>query len=113
MELVREAARLHGAVSTVDLGGHAGQTVRVAGVLVTDRRVRTKEGRYMKFLMLEDLAGTVEVVLFPEAYRRVGPRLSGGGPFLVTGVVRTVHGALTLDAEDVEPLRPVEADLPA
>ena len=47
-------------------------------------------------------------VLFPEAYHSVGPRLLGPGPFLVTGVVRGDHGALTLDAKDVEVLSPDE-----
>ncbi len=106
MELVREAARTRGAVPTTELGRHVGRVVGVAGFLVTERRVRTKKGLYMKFLMLEDLHGTIEATLFPEAYARVGPRLSGGGPFLVTGVVRNDHGALTLDAQDVERLAP-------
>jgi DNA polymerase III alpha subunit len=55
----------------------------------------------MKFLMLEDARGTVEVTVFPRAYARVGHRLVGAGPFLVTGRVRADHGALTLDARDV------------
>ena len=108
MELVREGARARGAIPTTALSRHVGETVKVAGWLVTDRRVRTKKGRHMKFLMLEDLEGTVEAVLFPEAYHRLGPRLSGAGPFLVTGVVRRDHGALTFDARDVEVLAPDE-----
>ena len=106
MELVREAARTRGAVPTTEIGRHVGRVVGVAGFLVTERRVRTKKGLYMKFLMLEDLHGTIEAALFPEAYARVGARLSGGGPFLVTGVVRNDHGAVTLDAQDVERLAP-------
>jgi len=106
MELVREAARTRGAVPTTEIGRHVGRVVGVAGFLVTERRVRTKKGLYMKFLMLEDLHGTIEAALFPEAYARVGSRLSGGGPFLVTGVVRNDHGAVTLDAQDVERLAP-------
>ena len=60
----------------------------------------------MKFLMLEDLHGTVEVTLFPRAYARAGHRLTDAGPYLVTGVVRNDHGALTLDARDVVRLHP-------
>ena len=104
MELVRDAAESGGAIATTDLSRHVGEIVKIAGWLVTDRRVRTKKGRYMKFLMLEDLHGTVEVTLFPEAYHRVGSRLVGAGPWLVSGLVRADHGALTLDARDVEAL---------
>jgi len=109
-ELLEEAAREAGAVPTTELEHHAGKRVRVAGWVVTERRVRTRPreqgqvGRYMKFLMLEDLHGTVEVTLFPHAYALVGHRLSGAGPYLVTGVVRADHGALTLDARDLERL---------
>jgi DNA-directed DNA polymerase III PolC len=111
MELVRGAARAEGAVATTSLSRHVGKPVKVAGWLVTDRRVRTADGRYMKFLMLEDLHGTVEVTFFPDAYRRAGPRLVGAGPFLVTGVVRKDHGALTVDARDVAVLEPDEGML--
>jgi DNA polymerase III alpha subunit len=108
MALVRDAAKRHGAVATTALAPHVGGTVSVAGFVVTDRRVRTAKGRYMKFLMLEDLSGTVEAVLFPEAYHRLGPRLSGPGPFLATGLVRRDHGALTLDVREVALLAPDE-----
>jgi DNA-directed DNA polymerase III PolC len=109
MELVKGAAKRHGAVATTALAQHVGRTVAVAGFVVTDRRVRTTKGRYMKFLMLEDLSGTVEAVLFPEAYHRCGPRLAGPGPFLATGLVRHDHGALTLDVREVALLAPDES----
>ncbi len=111
-ELWAEAAKEAGAIPTTDLQGRVGRKVKVAGWIVTDRRVRVRpkaggerpqrpEGRYMKFLMLEDLHGTVEVTLFPDAYARAGHRLSGAGPFLVRGIVRDDHGSLTLDARDI------------
>jgi DNA polymerase III subunit alpha len=109
MELVKGAAKRHGAVATTALAQYVGRTVAVAGFVVTDRRVRTAKGRYMKFLMLEDLSGTVEAVLFPEAYHRCGPRLAGPGPFLATGLVRRDHGSLTLDVRDVARLAPDES----
>lgn len=112
--LIEDAARTAGAVATDALAQHVDEVVRVAGWVVTDRRVRVRAaptasashstpsvGRYMKFLMLEDARGTVEVTVFPRAYARVGHRLVGAGPYLVTGRVRSQHGALTLDARDV------------
>jgi len=119
-ELWADAAREAGAIPTTELARHAGRKVKIAGWIVTDRRVRVREhtrdepgrserprppqGRYMKFLMLEDLHGTVEVTIFPDAYARVGHRLGAAGPFLVSGIVRDDHGSLTLDARDVERL---------
>ncbi|MDA1195788.1 MAG: DNA polymerase III subunit alpha, partial [Planctomycetota bacterium] len=103
-----DRAKEAGAIATTALADHVDRTVRVVGWIVTDRRVRVRKhgaaGRYMKFLMLEDAHGTVEVTLFPDAYARVGHRLAGAGPFLVTGRVRQDHGALTLDARDLTTL---------
>ena len=65
------------------------------------KRTARSAGRFMKFLMLEDRHGTVEVTVFPKVYAHVGHLLVGAGPFLVTGRVRDDHGALTLDARDV------------
>lgn len=109
-EPFEEAAREAGAQPTATLARHVGERVRVAGWIVTERRVRLRDGargggRFMKFLMLEDASGTVEVTLFPAAYARVGHRLRDGGPYLVEGRVRVDHGALTLDAESVSGLR--------
>jgi len=108
LELWADEAKEAGAVRTVDLAQHAGEDVKVAGWIVTDRRVRVRGkghhphgGKYMKFLMLEDLHGTVEVTVFPRAYARIGHLLTNAGPYLVSGTVRDDHGALTLDAQDV------------
>jgi DNA polymerase III alpha subunit len=112
-ELIQDAAEEAGAVSTTELHRYVNRRVRIAGWIVTERRVRTRVrgqqaghavGSYMKFLMLEDLHGTVEVTLFPRAYAQIGHRLHGAGPYLVTGVVKNDHGALTVDGRDVERL---------
>ena len=113
-ELLEEAATEAGAVPTTQLPRHAGRRVRIAGWIVTERRVRVRErgqadgharGRYMKFLMLEDVHGTVEVTLFPRTYARIGHRIQGSGPYLVQGTVKNDHGALTVDAHDIVPLQ--------
>ena len=98
-----------GAVPIATLAERVGQVVRVAGWIVTDRRVRVRaegpsKGRYMKFVMLEDTSGNVEVTFFPRVYTQVGHRLVDAGPYVVHGRVRDDHGSLTLDAHDVQRL---------
>ena len=39
----------------------------------------------MMFLSLEDLSGMLDVVLFPDAYRRSRDAIHSNGPLLVTG----------------------------
>ena len=51
----------------------------------------------MYFLTLEDLDGLLDVVFFPDAYRRNRAALQGGGPWLISGTVE-------MDAERGEAL---------
>ncbi len=46
------------------------QPVTVGGIVKTARPFYTKKGRNMSFITLEDLTGSVEVIVFPELYQR-------------------------------------------
>ncbi|RMD85437.1 MAG: DNA polymerase III subunit alpha [Candidatus Dadabacteria bacterium] len=78
--------RLLGAVSVGDLESRGDQeTVRVAGVTNTVRLKNNRRGdRYATF-NLEDLEGVVEVIAWPEVYRRCEAAIVGREPVLVVG----------------------------
>ncbi|MBL7139829.1 MAG: DNA polymerase III subunit alpha [Planctomycetes bacterium] len=78
-----------------------GQVVTVAGLLFAERRARTRTGEFMKFISLEDPTGTVEAVLLPDAYQRLGGRITTRGPYLVTGTVEEHFGAVSLIVSDL------------
>ncbi|MBE3096281.1 MAG: DNA polymerase III subunit alpha [Planctomycetes bacterium] len=78
-----------------------GKQVCVAGLLFAARRARTRDGRFMKFISLEDETGIVEAVLLPDAYQRLGGRLSTRGPYIVSGAVEDHLGALSLIVSDL------------
>ena len=78
---------------------HVGRRVTVAGWLVTMRRAVTTKREYMKFVTLEDRFGTMEVILFPETYRRFGHVLRSYGPYIVRGKVEQNHRALGITAD--------------
>ena len=46
----------------------------------------------------------MECVLFPDAYRRLGARLRGSGPFVLEGVVARPPAPPVLSVEGVEDL---------
>jgi len=71
--------------------------VTVAGLRQSGHRSRTTKGESMMFLTLEDLSGMLDVVLFPDAYRRSKEVIHSSAPLLVTGVVE-------IDASRGEPL---------
>ena len=101
LELVADKIAAAHAISTLDAAERIGQHVTVAGVRQTSHRSKTAKGESMLFLTLEDLSGTMEVVLFPQAYRQAKDILSSSKPFLITGTVE-------MDTERGEPFLKVE-----
>jgi DNA polymerase III alpha subunit len=99
----RAARRAQGFTPAGDLEGAEGRRVRVIGAAAAARRVPTARGERMLFLTLDDGTGLAECTLFPGAYRRAAPRLGGLGPFVAEGRVESQYGAVTLNAERVEP----------
>ena len=97
LELVAERIGKAGAINTLEAAGRIGQRVTVAGVRQAGRRSRTAKGEWMMFLTLEDLEGMLDVVVWPDVYRRVRQSLGGSGPVLVTGMVE-------MDATRGEPI---------
>jgi len=59
--------------------------VSVAGIVSQYRRRQTKKGDPMAVLTLEDRAGRLEVVVFPEAFRKYGRVLEDDKLLVVTG----------------------------
>ena len=97
-----------GVISTVEAALRTGQTVRVAGLRQMVFRSQTARGESMAFLTLEDLEGMLDVVLFPDAYRRARSSLaSASTPIVIEGVVEmdTNTGEPVLHAQKVWKLR--------
>lgn len=82
-----ELVDTHGALTSIEALAQRGRRVTVAGIRQGSRRSRTAKGEAMMFLTLEDLAGRLDVILFPDAYRRAKTLLSGSTPLLITGVI--------------------------
>lgn len=97
LDLVAEQIRAAGAITTVEAAGRVGQQVTVAGLRQSGHRSMTAKGESMMFLTLEDLAGMLDVVLFPDAYRRAREVIHSSAPLLVTGVME-------MDLSQAEPL---------
>ncbi len=62
-----------------------GQVVTVAGIVSTVSRKVTKKGDSWAVIMLEDLAGAIEVMFFPAAYSQVGAHLAEDAVVVVRG----------------------------
>jgi DNA polymerase III subunit alpha len=106
LELAAGRIAAAGAITTLEAAGRLGSRVRVAGMRLSGRRSRTASGEMMAFLTIEDLEGMLDVVVFPDAYRRSRSALSGPGPYLIEGtmVSEPSRAEPLLHAERVEKL---------
>ena len=74
---------------------------------MTSKRIRTRKGEIMKFLSLEDLTGTFEVVIFPKVYNIYAGLTASMGPYLVDGKI-DMNDENNLIAEKIEILTSLE-----
>ena len=87
------------------LGINHKKKVRLVGIMLDTRFGRTRSGNRMMFILLEDLTGSVELVVFPRQLRRYSPYLSSTNPILVEGWVDfSDDGQRTLILEKAMPL---------
>ncbi|RLA85858.1 MAG: DNA polymerase III subunit alpha [Deltaproteobacteria bacterium] len=82
--LIREKAR-HTIRALEDLD--PGQGVRIAGLVVNLREIRTKKGDRMATAEFEDLTGRIEGVVFPDLFRESRPLLLSEEPLLISGIL--------------------------
>lgn len=79
----------------------AGQNVRILGLIAGIRKMTTRTNRTMAVVQLEDLTGTVEVVLFPETFDRHGAICVEDQIIVVRGRADSRNDSIQLIAEEV------------
>jgi DNA polymerase-3 subunit alpha len=107
---VWDRARRLGVVSTSELGqAEDGARVLLCGLVSGLREINTKSGNRMGFATLEDVEGSIEVTVFPEAFRQAATLLRGSQPILVRGKLEGEPVSRKLLAEEIRPLPADEA----
>lgn len=86
-----------------------GEAVRIGGLISTFRTLRTKKGDLMAFATVEDSQGSVEVVIFPEAYAEVQDLLEEDRAVLVQGQAQKEENGVKIIAEQIVPMEDAEA----
>lgn len=80
---------------------HKGE-VRLGGVVSSVRETVTKRGDKMAFVTLEDLKGTLDVIVFSDLYAKISDLLKSDEPLLVTGSVELSEDTAKIIASDIE-----------
>jgi len=79
--------------------------VKVCGIAASIKEILTKKGERMGFVNLEDLTGTVEIVVLPNIYLKTVEYLRSEEPVLVSGTLEVGEKACKIMAKDVVLLR--------
>jgi DNA polymerase-3 subunit alpha len=106
------------ALSTADIAGIKASTgkdenICTAGIITNLRVLKSKKGDFYAQGALEDMAGSVEMIVFPEAYRKLQDKVKLEVPVLVRGGLRIEEGVNPkLLANDIIPLEDARVPLP-
>lgn len=86
------------------------QTVRMGGSIRPVKVLNTKKGDLMAFTMLEDVHGSVEVVVFPNLYADVHQLISNEEAVIVQAEVQKRENSVKLLADSIIPIERAEQE---
>jgi DNA polymerase-3 subunit alpha len=78
-----------------------GAHVKVAGMVVHVRPFQTRRGKAMAFATIEDLQGSIELILFPSVWEKVKSVVEDGAVVVVYGKAETGTGTPRVLAETI------------
>jgi DNA polymerase III subunit alpha len=83
--------------------------VRLCGIVSTLKEILTRKGERMGFVSIEDLTGSVEVVVLPDIYAAAVECLKSDEPLLVAGTLEVGEKGFKIRAATVQFLREVQS----
>ena len=106
------------ALSTEEIGAMKSSTgkdenIATAGIITSIRVLKSKRGDFYAQGTLEDMSGSLEMLVFPEAYRKLQDKVKLEVPVLIRGGVRIEEGANPkLTVNEIQPLEEAKVPLP-
>jgi DNA polymerase-3 subunit alpha len=89
----------------------AGQTIEVAGMVVSVRYLFTRDQRPFASAILEDLSGSIEVMVWPKVFTNTRDLWQEGNILLVGGRVRVRDDRVQLNCDNVRHYQPEAAPI--
>lgn len=86
------------------LGGRDQAKVRIAGVIARVKKIITKSGQPMLFVVVEDLSHSIEVLVFPKLLAEAPDMWNDGARIIVDGTLSDKDGETKVLANAVKPL---------
>jgi len=100
-------------IATMKASTGKDETITTAGMICNVRVLKSKKGDFYAQTTLEDTSGSIDMIVFPEAYRRLSEKVKLEVPVLVKAGVRVEEGSNPkLTASDIMPLEDAKLPLP-
>jgi DNA polymerase-3 subunit alpha len=117
LEKYRDKLADFAALSSADISamkqGTGKDEIFTAGIITNLRVLKSRRGDFYAQAVLEDMLGTVDMIIFPDAYRRLAERARLEVPVLVRAGVRVEEDASPkLMISDITPLEDARPRLP-
>jgi DNA polymerase-3 subunit alpha len=89
------------------------ETIATAGIIGNVRVLKSKRGDFYAQATLEDMSGSIDMIVFPEAYKRIQDKVKLEVPVLVRAGVRIEEGTNPkITAAEIMPLEDAKVPLP-
>jgi DNA polymerase III subunit alpha len=100
-------------IATMKQSTNKDETILTAGIITNVRVQKSKRGDFYAQATLEDMTGSMDMIVFPEAYKRIGEKVKLEVPVLVKAGVRIEEGANPkITAAEIVPLDDAKVTLP-
>ena len=113
LKRVREALKVKADCSTAQvMDQRDGDWVKVGGMITESKKIRTRSGTSMMFATLDDLDGSVELVIFEKAMAEAEQVIANDAIVLVRGRVdHKEAGKVCIIVQDVDKFDPTDAEI--
>jgi len=85
-----------------------GGVVRIGGIISNAKVIKTKKGELMAFVMIEDMHGFVEAVVFSSVYTLASDQLFEDNPVIIEGRIQKDEKSVKIIAETIIPIDKAE-----
>jgi DNA polymerase-3 subunit alpha len=92
-------------------GHRSAEDISIGGIVAATRPLKTRKGDRMCVFTLEDAQGSVEVVVFPDAFRQCGQLVEDGRMVLVKGRCERDEETARVLAAEVAPIEMIHEQL--
>jgi len=107
----REVADQEGGVPVNGNGHRSAEDISIGGIVGGTRPLKTRKGDRMCVFTLEDAQGSVEIVVFPDAFKQCGQLVEEGRMVLVKGRCERDEETARILASEIAPIETIRERL--